>query len=259
VTYLDELLARRHTAVAARKTERPLETLQTIASRRLDRRDFAAALRSGKPALIAEFKRASPSAGPIAAHAEPSEVAAAYERGGAAALSVLTEPERFGGSFADLRAARGATALPVLCKDFVVDAYQIWEAAAEGADAVLLIVAALDDAQLAGFLALAGRLGMAALVEVHDEGEIERAKAAGAGIVGINNRDLRTFAVDLSTARRLRERIVPGTAVVAESGYRTADDLAACAAAGIDAVLVGEALMRDGDPASAVRKLLAPA
>src|SRR5262249_48856913 len=157
--------------------------------------------------------------------------------GGAAALSVLTEPTRFRGSFADLREARAATSLPVLCKDFIVDDYQIVEAVAEGADAVLLIVAALDDARLGRFLDLARRLRVSVLVEVHEEAEVGRAVGAGASIIGINNRDLHTFDVDRATALRLRRSVGNGVTVVAESGYRTQDDIQACARAGIHAVL----------------------
>ena len=258
MTYLDELLELRRRAVARATAELPLDRVRARALEREDRRDFAGALRRGpRPALIAEFKRASPSAGAIDAQADPAAVAASYERGGAAALSVLTEPERFRGSFADLRAARSATALPVLCKDFVVDAYQVWEAAAEGADALLLIVAALDDRQLQSLLALCDRAQLCALVEVHDEAEARRACDAGARVIGVNNRDLRSFEVDTSTAVRVRASIGGDVLVVAESGYRTAEQLAACAQGGIDAVLVGEALMRELDRAAAVRRLLA--
>ena len=255
MTYLDELLTLRRAAVERRKRERPLAEMQRVALARDERRDFAAALRSGSPAIVAEFKRASPSAGAINTQAHPAAVAAAYERGGAAALSVLTEPDRFRGSFDDLGSARAATSLPVLCKDFVVDAYQVWEAAALGADAVLLIAAALDDDQVRALLELAANLRLTPLVEVHDAGEIERAVRAGARTIGINNRDLRSFAVDTSTALRLRPSIADGTTVVAESGYKTAADVAACARAGIHAVLVGESLMRDGDPERALARL----
>ena len=257
MTYLDDLLARRRDAVAAAKQRRPIATFRAQALDRKGMRDFRAALRRSRPALIAEFKRASPSAGAIDGGADAASVAADYERGGASALSVLTEPERFRGSFADLQAARAATALPVLCKDFIVDAYQLWEAAAYGADAVLLIAAALDDERLREFIALCGRLRLCALVEVHDEAEVRRALAAGAGLIGINNRDLRTFSVDLATAPRLRALIPGDTTVVAESGYRNGEEVAACARAGIDAVLIGEALMRDRDRCGAARRLLA--
>ena len=184
-------------------------------------------------------------------------VAAAYERGGAAALSVLTEPERFFGSFDDLRAARAATSLPVLCKDFIIDEYQIVEAVAQGADAILLIVAALDDASLRAFIASADELAVDALVEVHDATEARRAIGAGASLVGVNNRDLRSFAVDVTKALQLRPLLGNGGLVVAESGYKTAADIAACARAGINAVLVGEALMRAEKPELRIKELTA--
>jgi indole-3-glycerol phosphate synthase len=210
---------------------------------------------SGAPAIIAEFKRSSPSAGPIAAGADPAAVAKAFARGGAAALSVLTEPDKFHGSINDLRAARAATSLPVLCKDFIFDQYQVWEAVAAGADAVLLIAAMLDDAELRTLVELAKDLHVAALVEVHDALEVPRSVAAGAAVVGINNRDLHSFAVDITTALRIRPLIPRSIVVVAESGYKNAGDIAACARAGIDAVLVGEALMRCADPQAATAAL----
>jgi indole-3-glycerol phosphate synthase len=224
---------------------------------RRDHRDFASALRrrAGELAIVAEFKRASPSAGPIRPDADPALFARAYERGGAAAISVLTEPERFGGSFGDLRAARAATSLPVLCKDFTVDQYQIYEAAAEGADAILLIAAALDAAVLATMLELSRSLGVAAIVEVHDEPEARKAISACAGIIGINNRDLRSFAVDTGTALRVRRTLPSGVIVIAESGYRDAEELKTLPGAGIDAVLVGESLMREADTALALSRL----
>ena len=256
MTYLAELLDMRRDAVERAKAMRSSDALRA-AAREVDlRRDFVRALVTGpRLSVIAEFKRASPSAGSIAAAADPGEVALAYERGGASALSVLTEPERFHGSFDDLRAARSATSLPVLCKDFIVDDYQIWEAAANGADAILLIAAAMQPPELHARLSLVVEAGMTPLVEVHDERELETAIAAGARVIGVNNRDLRTFVVDTATAARLRARIPAGIVTVAESGYRSADDLAACAAAGFDAVLIGEALMRQADPASALASL----
>ena len=255
MTYLDEILRGRRVSVERAKAARPSSKMRPGASGD-DRRDFERALTAGlRPAIIAEFKRSSPSAGAIARDADAGRVAAAYEKAGAVALSVLTEPDRFGGSFADLRAAREATSLPVLCKDFVIDAYQVREAAAEGADAILLIVAALDDRDLRGFIALARELGMAALVEVHDSTELDAAVRAGARIVGVNNRDLRTFAVDTATAMTVRSRWPAGIVSVAESGYRTAADIERCGSAGFDAVLVGEALMREADPGRALAEL----
>lgn len=249
MTYLDDILARRRRAVADARSAQSIEELMTAALSRIERRDFAACIASGKhPALIAEFKRSSPSAGAINSDADPRTQAAAYARGGSAALSVLTEPDLFSGSFDDLRAARDATTLPVLCKDFVVDEYQIWEAVAHSADAILLIVAALGDPELARLIVCCRALRVMPLVEVHDEAEVDRAAAAGATAYGVNNRDLRTFEVDTDTALRLRERIPGEALIVAESGYRTAAEIARCGAAGIHAVLVGEPLMRTSDP-----------
>ncbi len=255
MTYLDELLAGRRDDVAEKRRLAPLEDLRARASRPRVQRDFVAALRSGKPSIVAEIKRASPSAGAIAPACDPSSIAKAYELGGAAALSVLTEPRKFLGAVADLRAARAATRLPVLCKDFIVDEYQVWEAAAAGADAVLLIVAALEPGQLSELHVLSLRLGMACVVEVHDEAEAAVATGAGAQVVGINNRDLHTFAVDASTALRVAPTLPRACTVLAESGYASAQDLARCAEAGIHAVLIGESLMRAEDPVAALRAL----
>jgi indole-3-glycerol phosphate synthase len=262
MTYLDEILGVRRAAVEKKKSERPISGLRAPALTRRDLRDFGAALTrgaDGRPRIIAEFKRASPSAGSIAPDADPAAVASAYERGGAAAISIITEPDRFRGGFSDLQAARAAVSLPVLCKDFVVDEYQLWEAAAEGADAVLLIVAALDAPELEELLELASALRLAALVEVHDEDEARRAVASGARLIGVNNRDLRTFSVDTETALRVRTSIPAGVTVVAESGYSTHGDVSECGRAGIDAMLIGERLMRDPDPSAAIRRLLSGA
>ncbi|HET9343065.1 MAG TPA: indole-3-glycerol phosphate synthase TrpC [Candidatus Eremiobacteraceae bacterium] len=256
MTYLDELLDSRRAAVERAKSVRPSGDHNACGDRSAPRRNFARALVAGRrPSIIAEFKRSSPSAGPIAPDADARTVAVAYERGGAAAISVLTEPERFGGSFDDLRAARAATSLPVLCKDFVVDDDQICEAARSGADAILLIVAAMRPGVLSDRIALVVDHRMTPLVEVHDDRELEIALGAGARVIGVNNRDLRSFAVDTSTATHLRPLMPRGIVTVAESGYRTADDLAACARAGYDAVLIGEALMREKEPGLALATL----
>jgi indole-3-glycerol phosphate synthase len=256
---LAELIALRRTSVAAAKRRAPASAHRDAALGRSDRRDFIAALREARtakaPAIIAEFKRRSPSSGDIDPAADPAAVAAAYERGGAAAMSVLTESAKFGGSLDDLRAARAACALPVLCKDFIVDAYQIWEAAAAGADAILLIAAILDDNLLRGLFALASALQVAPLVEVHDETDVGRAVTIGAGLIGVNNRDLRTFEVDTSTVGRIARLVPPDRLLVAESGYRTADDIDAAAREGAGAVLVGESLMRASDKETALRRL----
>jgi indole-3-glycerol phosphate synthase len=248
-TILDEILAR--------KRARPLRAVQRDAAQAPRPRDLAAALRRPGVSLIAEIKRASPSKGLLAPDLDPARLAATYEANGAAAISVLTDAHYFQGSLQDLQAARSQVNLPVLRKDFVVDPYQVYEARAARADAVLAIAAALDDDGLAGICRLADELGMAALVEVHDEGELRRALAVGPRIVGVNNRDLRTFRVDLETTARLRPLIPAGVLLVAESGVHTADDVARLAAIGVDAMLVGESLVRSEDPGRQVRALLA--
>jgi indole-3-glycerol phosphate synthase len=197
-------------------------------------------------ALIAEVKRRSPSKGDIAPTLDATTQATAYEAAGADAVSVLTEPSRFGGSLDDLRDVAQAVRLPVLRKDFIVDAYQLWEAAAAGAAAVLLIAAALPDAELAALLAESRACGLDALVEVHDEHELDRAVAAGASLVGVNNRNLRTLTVDLSVTERLGPLAPPGTILVGESGITSPADARRMAAAGAHALLVGEALVREG-------------
>ncbi len=255
---LDDILARTRTDLAARRAERPLPELEAAAARMPPARSLERALRRpGKVACISEFKRRSPSAGWIAEGADPAPMVRAYAAGGAAALSVLTDGPFFGGSLADLAAARAACDLPILRKDFVVDRYQIVEARAAGADAVLLIVAALEDPELASLLAASREAGLDALVEAHDEAEVARALAAGASIVGINNRDLRTFTVDRDLAARMRPRVPADRVIVAESGIRDAADVARLRAAGVDAILVGETLMRAPDPAAALRALIA--
>ncbi|HTX32170.1 MAG TPA: indole-3-glycerol phosphate synthase TrpC [Solirubrobacteraceae bacterium] len=218
-------------------------------------RDFIAALRRPGIAVIAEHKRRSPSAGPIRDDLNLEDVVAAYERGGAAALSILTEGPNFGGSLDDLRRARAASSLPILRKDFTLDAYQVDEAHAAGADAILLIVAALKDAQLAELHEAARELGLAALVEVHDARELERALALDPRLIGINNRDLTTLKVDRRRTYELRASIPGEVTVVAESGFRGPEQLRDL---DVDAVLIGEALMRAGDIESAVRDLTAP-
>ncbi len=220
-------------------------------------RAFEAALGGGASvALLAEIKRRSPSAGWIRPDAGVEELAASYAAAGAAALSVLTDAEWFGGGLEDLRAARRAAALPVLRKDFILDPVQVWEARAVSADAVLLIVRLLDDARLAELHALARELGMAVLVEVHEAAELERALAVGAAVVGVNSRDLATFRTDLSRAVSLAARVPPDRVMVAESGIRDASDVNRLAAAGVDAVLVGESLMRAPDVRAAAAALV---
>lgn len=220
-------------------------------------RDFAAALRGprGTVRLIAEIKRASPSKGILRADLDPAAQARVYAANGAAAISVLTERRYFRGDPADLRAVRTAVDLPVLRKDFIVTAEQVRESRAIGADAILLIVAALGDGDLRELLRLAGELGLHTLVEVHTEEEMERALTAGAEIIGINNRDLRTFRVDLDTTRRLAAMVPPECTLVAESGIFTAGDVRQVGLWGAHAVLVGEALVREADAAAKVREL----
>lgn len=214
-------------------------------------RDFAGALAAPGLQVIAEVKKRSPSRGLIDASLDPVALAGEYERGGAAAISVLTEPSFFDGSLADLEQVREAVAVPVLRKDFILDEVQIWEARASSADAVLLIVAALDEAQLGRLLDAARSIGMEPLVEAHTAAEADAAVAAGARIVGINNRDLTTFEVDLATAETLRPRLGDVIAV-AESGIWTAEDADRMWSAGFDAVLVGESLVRSGGPADVI-------
>ena len=218
-------------------------------------RDFAAGLRQGRPAVIAEMKQRTPSMGVLTDDYRPAELAEAYTRGGAAAVSVLTQEASFGGSLDHLRTARANTALPILRKDFITDPYQLIEARAAGADAVLLIVAALDPSELRELLAATGELGLAAVVEVHDEREVDIAVGAGANIVGVNHRDLNTFEVDLGLTERLRPRLPDGVLMVAESGIHGAADARRMREAGADAVLVGELLMRAADPGACIREL----
>jgi indole-3-glycerol phosphate synthase len=231
---------------------------QALPEREAEVRDFIGALRRPGIALIAEHKRRSPSAGAIREDLDLEDVVRAYERGGAAALSVLTEGPNFGGSLDDLERARGVSRLPILRKDFTLDPFQVREAHAAGADAILLIVAALDDEPLAELHALATELGLAVLVEVHDERELERALAIGPRLIGVNNRDLTTLQVDLRRTYELRAAIPDDIAVVAESGFSAPEQLAELTRARVDAVLMGEALMRSPDVESAVRALTAP-
>ena len=209
--------------------------------------------------VIAEHKRRSPSRGVILETLAPREVGLAYAKAGAAAISVLTEPNSFGGSLDHLREVRAVVDCPVLRKDFIVDSWQVWETAAAGADALLLIVAALDDRTLARLLAETAEAGLEALVEVHDGEELDRALAAGAHIVGVNNRNLKTLAVSLEVSLSLADGIPEDVIAVAESGIRTGSDLARLVRAGCDAFLVGESLMTTGDPGKALAKLMAEA
>lgn len=255
MSILDEILVGKREEAAALAPERA--RLERDAAAAPAPRDFAAALRAGdRVAVIAELKRRSPSKGALAPDLDPATTAKAYEAGGAAALSVLTDARWFDGSLDDLRAAREATGLPALRKDFTVDPVQVFEARAARADAVLLVAAALpDDALLRDLREIAEGLGMAALVEVDDEAGLDRALATGATVVGVTNRDLRTFGEDLSVAERLAALVPEDVTKVAESAIRGPGDARRMAAAGFDAVLVGEHLVRAEDPQAAVHEL----
>ena len=253
-TYLDAILASHRDRVAG--DDRPLERLIEQARQSPAARGFRSALSSGFN-VIAEVKRRSPSKGAIDAALDPAELAVAYERGGAACVSVLTDVEYFGGSPADLVAARDAVTVPILRKDFTMSLADVCDARTMGADAVLLIVAALDEGQLADLHRLATELGLDVLVEVHDEGELERAMRVDATLVGVNQRDLVTFAVDTDRAERMAPQMPAGVVRVAESGINGPDDAVRLADAGYHAVLVGESLVRSPDPAAAVAALRA--
>jgi indole-3-glycerol phosphate synthase len=226
-------------------------------SRRANRRDFAAALRAKRPAIISEIKKASPSKGLLVENFKPAELARQYEQGGAAALSVLTDREFFQGSLDDLRTARAACTLPVIRKDFTLADYHVLEAAAVGADAILLIVAILDDTELRSLRELAAEFGMAALVEAHNAQELERAVRSDARLIGINNRDLNTFRVSLDTSVALAASIPDGVIKISESGIFNAKDIHRLMDAGYDAFLVGEHLVKSGDATQALRELVA--
>ncbi|MGA8370682.1 MAG: indole-3-glycerol phosphate synthase TrpC [Acidimicrobiales bacterium] len=256
--YLDDILVAHRARAAA--DQRDVGALAAQAEEGPAVRPFAPALTAaaadGSIAVISEIKRRSPSKGALDLDLDPSAVAVEYESGGAACLSVLTDAAFFGGSPADLAAARAACSLPVLRKDFTVSEADVCDARIMGADAVLLIVAALADAELSLFLALAGRLGLTALVEVHDAPELDRALQAGASLIGVNQRNLRTFEVDHDLALDLAEAFPTGIVAVAESGIRGADDAARLADAGYHAVLVGETLVRAGDRRASVQALV---
>jgi indole-3-glycerol phosphate synthase len=257
VNELERIVASTREEVERRKAARPLRS-QDLRGGRGDRASFTGALSRPGLSLIAEHKRRSPSAGAIREDVTLEEVVGAYERGGAAALSILTEGPNFGGDLDDLQAARRATTLPLLRKDFIVDPYQVSEAVLAGADAVLLIVAALSQDELVSLHELALARGLSVLVEVHDLAELEAAAELGAALIGINNRDLTTLRVDTRRTFELLPHVPEGTLTVAESGFRSPEDVAELAAAGLDAVLVGEALMRSEDIEAAARALAAP-
>ena len=258
MTVLDEILARKRDEVTMLRRPQTRDLLRQHALDAPPVRDFAGALRraDGQVAVIGEIKRRSPSKGDLAPDLDPAATAKAYEAGGATCLSVLTDGPYFGGTIDDLQVAREAVSMPVLRKDFVVDPIQLIEARAVGADAVLLIVAAVpDDAYLADLHTQAEELGLSVLVETHDDRELERALGIGARIVGVNARDLGTFAEDLGVGERLATLVPPDVIAVAESAIRSVDDAARMAAAGFDAVLVGEMLVKSDDPTDVVQQL----
>jgi indole-3-glycerol phosphate synthase len=252
---LEALLEATRRRVDERKRRRPLAEVELEAAKRDECRPFGEALSRPGTSVIAEYKRRSPSAGTIRDGVSVEDMVRAYERGGAAALSILTEEEHFGGSLADLQAAAAASDLPVLRKDFAIDPYQLFEAKASGGDAVLLVAGALHQEELATLHGLARDLDLDALVEVHDEAELDVALELGAEIIGINNRDLEDFSVDLSRTFELLVDVPAGKTVVSESGISTREQVEELEGVGVDAVLVGETLMRAPDPEAAVRDL----
>jgi len=260
---LQRILARKAQEIEARNAALPLRELSARCSDLPDTRGFAAALEAkieaGQAAVIAEIKKASPSAGVIRADFDPAAIARSYEVGGAACLSVLTDMDFFQGCDAYLQQARAACALPVLRKDFTIDAYQVYEARALGADAILLIVAALGDAALLELALLAADLDLDVLVEVHDQAELERALEIPAPLVGINNRNLRTFETRIETTLNLRERVPDERVLVSESGIRTPEDVKRLRAAGVHAFLIGEGFMRAAEPGKELARLFAEA
>ncbi len=255
MTILERIVADTRRSLEERKKIRPAAELEKTALASAPPRDFRAALRGEGVNIIAEIKRASPSKGWLSPALKVADVARAYTRGGAVALSVLTEASWFKGGVADLESARQTTHLPLLCKDFVVDPYQICEARIYGADAVLLISAILSLEEMASLMRQGKDLDLACLVEVHSEADLEKGLSAGANIIGINNRNLADLSVDLNTTFRIRPLIPGGIAVVSESGIRSADDVRRLRGAGVDALLVGESLVSSSDPEARIREL----
>jgi indole-3-glycerol phosphate synthase len=259
MSVLDRIVDDTRDEVKRRRKQVSLKDLESQIERRHEGfRPFSEALIRPGVSLIAEHKRRSPSAGPIREGSEVSEIVRAYERGGAAAISVLTEEAHFGGSLDDLLAARATTELPILRKDFTIDPYQLYEAKTAGADAVLLVVGAMSQGELAELYREAHSLDLDAVVEIHDEAELDRALEVDADVLGINNRDLESFSVDIQTTFDLLADIPAGKVVVSESGIHNRDQIDELEQVGVDAVLIGEALMRAPDPAAAVRELTRP-
>jgi indole-3-glycerol phosphate synthase len=257
MSILEEIVGHKREELSRRRQGTPRATLEHACRTLPAARDFTAALRppAGQVRVIAELKKASPSRGVLAADFDPVALAKVYAANGAAAISVLTDEKYFQGTLETLAAVRRAVDVPLLRKDFTIDEYQVWEARAAGADAVLLIVGILDDRLLVDLLAAAKGLGLGALVEVHTAGELDRALAAGAGVIGINNRDLNTFETTLDTTLALLPSVPPGPVVVSESGFFTAADVRKVGDAGAHAVLVGEALVRAADAGAKLREL----
>ena len=259
---LTQIVAVKHEEVAAARSRKPLAEVRADAESRVLTRDFLGAMRAriaaGRPAVIAEIKKASPSKGVLRADFEPADIAQSYAEHGAACLSVLTDQQFFQGKVDYLKQARASCHLPVLRKDFVVDAYQVYESRVVGADAVLLIAACLDDAQLRDFEAIALSLDMAVLVEVHDAAELARALRLKTPLIGVNNRNLKTFEVSLQTTLDLLREAPADRLLVTESGIATRDDVLRLGAAGVNAYLVGEAFMRAAEPGQALAALFAP-
>ena len=254
---LDDLVAGARADASERRAARSLADVEAAALDRAPALDVLAALAPrDRVHIIAEIKRASPSRGPLAEITDPAALASAYQLGGASAISVLTEGRRFGGSLADLEAVRDVASVPVLRKDFISDPYQVFEARAAGADLVLLIVAALDQATLAELHLLINQLGMTPLVETHSSEEVERALDLGADIIGVNARDLSTFELDQDLFGRLADQIPSGVIRIAESAVKTPADVAHYRRAGADVVLVGEALVTNGDPVTTLREFI---
>ena len=258
LSILEQIVVRKRAELLLDQVSEPLAQLEKRVKQagRSARRGFRRALERNAPAIIAEIKRASPSRGLIAHSFEPPVIARNYEAAGASALSVLTDKQFFQGSLEDLEEARKATAIPVLRKDFTLDPYHLWQATAHGADAVLLIVAILTQPELVSLLERAADLELDALVEVHDESELQRALDAGATLIGVNNRNLQTFEVALETSLRLARLMPAGVLSISESGIRTVEDIRRLAGAGFRAFLIGESLMKTPDPGEALRDLL---
>jgi len=254
LSILDQIIVRKRAELLAEQALTPLADLEEIPTP--ERRSFRGALLSRPAAIISEIKKASPSAGTIAEDFDPARIARSYEQAGAAALSVLTDKQFFQGSIEDMEQARAATSLPVLRKDFTLERYHVVQAAAAGADAILLIVAALTNHELSELLEEARERNLDALVEVHDEHELDRAVEAGAEIIGVNNRNLKTLEVSLETSFRLAKLLPPGVTAVSESGIRTPSDIRSLMDAGFQAFLIGESLMKQSDPGGTLAQLI---